>query len=187
MGGIGDGSSESSSRDNPAEHVGTHSGGIAGWRAWSGSGGIAGQTAGVDGSEAVLQAVTSTTSGRGIQLRRQVENVCFMVCRFLIGGNFGILGGCRSYVQRVLLFGSELGSLSPECLLVIVIEVQPDAGGNRDNDCRNGLKLQTIHQPAALIWADATRAWMAARNCAWVAIAVWPPLIWACAVEVSAM
>jgi len=166
MGGVGSGSSESSSRDNPAEHVGTHSGGIAGWRAWGGSGGIAGHTSGVDGGETVLQAVASATSGKSIQLRRQVENVCFMVGRLLIDGDLGFLGGSLGHVLSMLPLSSELDSLGSERLLVAVVEVQPDAGGNREDHRDDGLKLQAIHQPAALIWADATRAWTAARNCA---------------------
>jgi hypothetical protein len=79
VGGVSGGSSESSSLDNPAEHVGTHSGGIVGCRACGGSGGIAGHTAGVDGGETLLQPAISIDSIASIQRCGKVETIGFMV------------------------------------------------------------------------------------------------------------
>ena len=72
-------------------------------------------------------------------------------------------------------------------LFVTVVEVEPNACGNRDDYRRDCLKLQASHQPAALMWAAATRAWTATRNCAWLAMVACPLLICDCAVDVSAM
>lgn len=83
---VGDVSIESNSLSEPAEHVGSHSGGVFGCLAELGSDGIAGvTTALLSGCEALLQALKSTTSTLSIAARCGQLLLGFCIC-FLRSG-----------------------------------------------------------------------------------------------------
>ncbi len=83
---VGDISIESNSLSEPAEHVGTHSGGVFGCLAELGSDGIAGvTTALLSGCEALLQALKSTASTLSIAARCGQLLLGFCIC-FLRSG-----------------------------------------------------------------------------------------------------
>ena len=78
---VGDSSIELSSLSNPAEHVGSHSGGVLGCLAELGSDGIAGvTTALLSCCEALLQALKSTTSALSISTRCSQLFLCLCIC-----------------------------------------------------------------------------------------------------------
>jgi hypothetical protein len=75
-----------SSRSNPAEHVGSHSGGVFGCLAELGSDGIAGvTTALLSCGEALLQALKSTTSAISISTRCNQLFPCVCICLLRCG------------------------------------------------------------------------------------------------------
>jgi hypothetical protein len=75
-----------SSLSNPAEHVGSHSGGVFGCLAELGSDGIAGvTTALLSCGEALLQALKSTTSALSISTRCNQLFPCVCICLLRCG------------------------------------------------------------------------------------------------------
>ncbi len=78
---VGDSSIELSSLSNPAEHVGSHSGGAFGCLAELGSDGIAGVTAALlRCCEAQLEPLKSTTSALSISTRCSQLFLCLCIC-----------------------------------------------------------------------------------------------------------
>jgi hypothetical protein len=78
---VGDSSIELSSRSKPAEHVGSHSGGVFGCLAELGSDGIAGvTTALLSGCEALLQALKSAVSTGSIRASLIQLLLGFCIC-----------------------------------------------------------------------------------------------------------
>ena len=180
------GANESSSFESPAEHVGIQISGAGGWRAWIGSGGMDGGCT-TEGGETLAQPIIRRPSGIGISARRTCGNFS-MVGLLLDGDNaaFGLRArGLLARKRPCRLLSDVVGRA--ERLLLLVVEMQPEASGNHEDDPRDSLKLQAReHHTAALIVAAATRAFTAASSCAWLAIVACPALICCSAAEVSA-
>ena len=88
-GGVSIISQDSRSFVSPAEHVGKHSDGVAGWRAWGGSAGIAGDKLG----DPLAQPVSSDSSSASISASG-------------IGFFRSIIGNLRLRSGSALFFGS---------------------------------------------------------------------------------
>lgn len=140
MGAVGGGSSESSSRDNPAEHVGTHIGGIAGCRACGGSGGIAGHTSGVDGGETLLQATVSVESIASIQCRGEVESIGFMVSGSLGGVDLDVLGA--RHLNGLVVLGDVRGLVCPSTDRALAGGEPCERADRRSHSHRTGDELE---------------------------------------------
>ena len=96
---VGGCSSASTSFFHPAEHVGEHQPGVGGWRACSGSGGIAGgatATGGCIGCGALAQADSSSISAHSVGAR-QFDRVSCGIGGLLDGGLSALLFGARRF------------------------------------------------------------------------------------------
>ncbi len=113
---VGDSSIELSSLSNPAEHVGSHSGGVFGCLAESGSDGIAGvTTALLSCVEALLQALKSTASALSIATRGSQLFLCICIC-FLRRGLAPLVflnDVQRSAAVALADFGAVCGKVGP--------------------------------------------------------------------------